>query len=230
MVYPAAVLLQKMMTDGVGVDAIIDRKVENFDQLKLLAPGVTHWLKDSLAIAHQVFFLPSFVPSSLPSFCQAFLPFSKPSFLPAVLPSLKPPLLSSLNRSFLPSSFFPPSLLPPSQNAALKKKVMQLLGDNFFTPNLEFLGCWEDLKVHCAAEALRMGEEMQLYFEDNQLAEILGEATVPNTFGKMERRYLLNSSLPVWRRGKGGGKDQKKKTGGKGGGIEGEALPANHLC
>jgi len=69
----------------------------------------------------------------------------------------------------------------------LKARLKQLLGDDFFIPNLKHLGVWDDLINYCADEARVLGKEMQAYFEKYNLGEVLGKA-YPNIHGRFERR------------------------------------------
>jgi len=69
----------------------------------------------------------------------------------------------------------------------LKARLKQLLGDDFFIPNLKHLGVWDDLINYCADEVRVLGKEMQAYFEKYNLGEVLGKA-YPNIHGRFERR------------------------------------------
>ena len=69
----------------------------------------------------------------------------------------------------------------------LKARLKQVLGDDFFIPNLKHLGVWDDLIKHCEAEARVLGKPMQVYYEKYNLGEVLGKA-YPNIHGKFERR------------------------------------------
>ena len=70
----------------------------------------------------------------------------------------------------------------------LKARLKQLLGDDFFIPNLKHLGVWDGLIKHCSTEARVLGEDMQAYFKKHKLGEVLGKA-YPNIHGKLEHGY-----------------------------------------
>jgi hypothetical protein len=73
----------------------------------------------------------------------------------------------------------------------LKNRVERLLGVSLFVCNLESFGLWDGLILDCTTKALKMGEEMQQYFAENNLGTVLGETAVPNVFGKIVQEDTL---------------------------------------
>jgi ankyrin repeat protein len=72
------------------------------------------------------------------------------------------------------------------QDHQLKNRLKNLLGAPLLTPNLAYFGLWGHLIEVCEVKALELGQEMQQYFEKNNLGTVLGEAFVPNTCGKFQ--------------------------------------------
>ena len=72
------------------------------------------------------------------------------------------------------------------QNPELKTRLKELLGAPLLVPNLAHFGLWDNLIEECKARALELGQEMQQYFEKNDLGTVLGEAFVPNLCGKFQ--------------------------------------------
>jgi ankyrin repeat protein len=72
------------------------------------------------------------------------------------------------------------------QSPELKARLKGLLGAPLLVPNLAHFGLWDHLIEECKARALELGQEMQQYFEENSLGTILGEAFIPNLYGKFQ--------------------------------------------
>jgi hypothetical protein len=71
------------------------------------------------------------------------------------------------------------------QDKDLNHRIRLLLGAPRFVPNLSYFGLWADLIKDCKAKALELGWEMQQYYTDNDLGNVLG-AAAPNIFGKIQ--------------------------------------------
>ncbi len=70
----------------------------------------------------------------------------------------------------------------------IKNKIRAVLGAPRFTLNLEFFGLWEDLMEDCKRQALEIGQDMKRYYDTHELSRVLGEKTIPSTFGKFKMR------------------------------------------
>ena len=89
------------------------------------------------------------------------------------------------------------------EDQALKRRLKDLLGNQFYVSNLKHFGLWDELQQKCSAQALEMGEEMKAYFEEHRLGEVLGVA-YPNVAGRVGPRrcvacmfYCKGSLLPT---------------------------------
>jgi hypothetical protein len=67
----------------------------------------------------------------------------------------------------------------------VKSMLKRLLGHAYFTSNLEYLGQWSSLKFFCEKQALAIGEQMQTYFIDCNLGQVLG-AALPHEYGRLQ--------------------------------------------
>jgi ankyrin repeat protein len=76
------------------------------------------------------------------------------------------------------------NLLLAHDDEELKRKMGLILGTRRFVHNLQHFGLWEDFIDHSKTKALYLGQEMQKYFEDNDLRTVLGKDVVPEVFGK----------------------------------------------
>jgi hypothetical protein len=95
---------------------------------------------------------------------------------------------TSLNqlRSLAPIvlSWLKENLLLAHDDEELKRKMGLILGTPRFVNNLPQFGLWEDFVDDSKTKALYLGQEMQKYFEDNDLLTVLGGDVVPEVFGK----------------------------------------------
>ena len=67
-----------------------------------------------------------------------------------------------------------------------KEKIKLLLGAPRFAPNLGHFGLWDDLMQSSKRQALKLGREMQSYYESANLRVKVGEA-IPNLYSRLER-------------------------------------------
>jgi hypothetical protein len=74
----------------------------------------------------------------------------------------------------------------------IKNKIKAVLGAPRFTPNLKHFELWEDLIGDCKRQALEIGQDMKSYYDTHDLAVVLGEKAIPNTFGKLQMRAGKN--------------------------------------
>jgi hypothetical protein len=73
----------------------------------------------------------------------------------------------------------------------IKKRIKELLGTFFYVGNFTFLGVWNELKAHCKEQALEMGKEMQDYFDEFNLGEVLGQGA-PNAWGRLSPQPFIS--------------------------------------
>jgi hypothetical protein len=66
----------------------------------------------------------------------------------------------------------------------VKRKIKVILGIPRFVHNLPHFGLWDNFIADCKKQALELGQDMQKYFVDKDLGNFLGEAVLPNMFGK----------------------------------------------
>jgi hypothetical protein len=78
------------------------------------------------------------------------------------------------------------ALFRAHESEELKTRLKQLLGAPLFCVNLRYLKLWEGLIHDCKDKALELGQEMQRYFVENDLATALGEEAAPNEYGLAE--------------------------------------------
>lgn len=86
------------------------------------------------------------------------------------------------------------SLGQAHEDQALKRRLKDLLGNQFYISNLQHFGLWDDLQQKCSAQALEMGQEMKAYFEEHRLGEVLGKA-YPNVAGRVTARRFVTRGL-----------------------------------
>jgi hypothetical protein len=70
----------------------------------------------------------------------------------------------------------------------IKNTIKAVLGAPRFASNLEYFGLWKDLIEDCKRQALEIGQDMKRYYDTHDLAVVLGEKAIPNTFGKFQMR------------------------------------------
>jgi ankyrin repeat protein len=88
-----------------------------------------------------------------------------------------------------------------------KSTLQRLLGHEYFTSNLGYLGQWSSLKTFCEIQALAIGEQMQTYFIDCDLGQVLG-AALPHAYGRLQPTAVAGGGG-----GGGGGADGRTDKG-----------------
>jgi hypothetical protein len=71
---------------------------------------------------------------------------------------------------------------------SIKNTVKAVLGAPRFASNLGYFGLWEDLREDCKRQAVEIGQGMKRYHDTHELSVVLGEETMPSTFGKFRMR------------------------------------------
>ena len=83
-------------------------------------------------------------------------------------------------------SWLKENLLLAHDDEERKRKMGLILGTRRFVHNLPHFGLWEDFIDDSKIKALYLGQEMQKYYEDNDLRTVLGGAgRCPRSIWKM---------------------------------------------
>ncbi len=75
-------------------------------------------------------------------------------------------------------------LLVADEDEDVKRKIEVLLGTPRFVDNLPHFGLWNDFIQDCKSKAMECGQEVQHYFVEKDLGNVLGASVLPDAFGK----------------------------------------------
>jgi ankyrin repeat protein len=76
------------------------------------------------------------------------------------------------------------NLLMADKDDEVNRKIKIILSTPRFVHNLPHFGLWNDFIEDCKSKALGLGQEMQRYFVEKDLGNVLGASVLPNAFGK----------------------------------------------